>query len=96
MRHVINTLDPAWEARLLDDIVRYGKGDIEIREDENDHSPVVYSKKAGRGVSLEALTHVWPIDTIAENITMTFETAVKTEDYLSNLGMALDDLNGNK
>ena len=94
MRHVIKSLEPLREARLLDDIVKYGNGDIEIREDENDHSPIVYSKNAGRGIHLENLTHVWPIDTIAENIVDAFETAVKTEDYLSNLGLALDNIKG--
>ena len=94
MQHVIKSLDPLWEDRLLDDIVKHGDGDIEIREDENDHSPVVYSKKAGRGIHLESLTHVWPIDTIAENITTAVETAVKTEDYLAGLGMVLDNIKG--
>jgi hypothetical protein len=45
MRHVLKSVDPLWEARLVEDIVRHGKGDIEIREDENDHSPIIYSKK---------------------------------------------------
>lgn len=46
------------EVKLLDDIVEAGKGDIEIRKDENDHSPIVYSKKAQRGIHLESLTEV--------------------------------------
>ena len=45
MRHVLKSVDPLWEARLVEDIVKHGNGDIEIREDENDHSPIVYSKK---------------------------------------------------
>lgn len=44
MRHVANFLDPYCEARLMEAIVKEGKGDIEIREDENDHSPIVFSK----------------------------------------------------
>lgn len=55
MRHVANFLDPYCEARLMEAIVKEGKGDIEIREDENDHSPIVFSKKLNRGIHLESI-----------------------------------------
>lgn len=82
------------EAKLLDAIVEAGKGDIEIREDENDHSPIVYSKKAQRGIHLESIVEVWPIDTIAEKIIELFESAIEVENYTANLEHALDDLKG--
>lgn len=82
------------EVKLLDDIVEAGKGDIEIRKDENDHSPIVYSKKAQRGIHLESLTEVWPIDTIAENIIELFNSAIEAENYLAGLDHVLDDLKG--
>ena len=82
------------EVKILDDIVRYGKGDIEIREDENDHSPIVYSKKAQRGIHLEAIVEVWPVDTIVENIIELFESAIEAENYTAKLEHALDDLKG--
>jgi hypothetical protein len=82
------------EVKLLDAIVEAGKGDIEIRKDENDHSPIVYSKKAQRGIHLEYLVEVWPVDTIAENIIELFESAIEVENYTANLEHALDDLKG--
>lgn len=82
------------EVKILDDIVRNGKGDIEIREDENDHSPIVYSKKAQRGISLESIVEVWPVDTIAENIIELFESAIEAENYMAKLEHTLDDLKG--
>ena len=82
------------EVKLLDAIVEAGKGDIEIRKDENDHSPIVYSKKAQRGIHLESLVEVWPVDTIAEKIIELFESAIKVENYTANLEHALDDLKG--
>ena len=82
------------EVKLLDDIVEAGKGDIEIRKDENDHSPIVYSKKAQRGIHLESIVEVWPVDTIAEKIIELFESAIKVENYTANLEHALDDLKG--
>ena len=82
------------EVKLLDAIVEAGKGDIEIREDENDHSPIVYSKKAQRGIHLEYLVEVWPVDTIAEKIIELFESAIEVENYTANLEHALDDLKG--
>lgn len=94
MRHVIKSLDPLWEARLIEDIVKHGNGDIEIREDENDHSPIIYSKKAQRGISLESIVEVWPVDTIAEKIIELFESAIEVENYTANLEHALDDLKG--
>ena len=80
------------EVKLLDDIVEAGKGDIEIRKDENDHSSIVYSKKAQRGIHLESIVEVWPIDTIAENIIDLFNSAIKTEDYLAGLDHMLDEI----
>ena len=80
------------EVKLLDAIVDAGKGDIEIRKDENDHSPIVYSKKAQRGIHLESIVEVWPIDTIAENIIDLFNSAIKTEDYLAGLDHMLDEI----
>jgi hypothetical protein len=82
------------EVKLLDAIVEAGKGDIEIRKDENDHSPIVYSKKAQRGIHLEYLVEVWPVDTIAENIIDLFNSAIEVENYTANLEHALDDLKG--
>ena len=82
------------EVKLLDAIVEAGKGDIEIREDENDHSPIVYSKKAQRGIHLESIVEVWPVDTIAEKIIELFESAIEVENYTANLEHALDDLKG--
>lgn len=82
------------EVKLLDAIVEAGKGDIEIREDENDHSPIVYSKKAQRGIHLESIVEVWPVDTIAEKIIELFESAIEVENYTVNLEHALDDLKG--
>ena len=82
------------EVKLLDAIVEAGKGDIEIRKDENDHSPIVYSKKAQRGIHLEYLVEVWPVDTIAEKIIELFESAIEVENYTANLEHALDDLKG--
>ena len=82
------------EVKLLDAIVDAGKGDIEIRKDENDHSPIVYSKKAQRGIHLESIVEVWPVDTIAEKIIELFESAIKVENYTANLEHALDDLKG--
>ena len=82
------------EAKLLDAIVEAGKGDIEIRKDENDHSPIVYSKKAQRGIHLESIVEVWPVDTIAEKIIELFESAIEVENYTANLEHALDDLKG--
>lgn len=82
------------EVKLLDAIVEAGKGDIEIRKDENDHSPIVYSKKAQRGIHLESLTEVWPVDTVAEKIIELFESAIEAENYLAGLDHALDDLKG--
>ena len=82
------------EVKLLDDIVEAGKGDIEIRKDENDHSPIVYSKKAQRGIHLESIVEVWPVDTITEKIIELFESAIKVENYTANLEHALDDLKG--
>ena len=82
------------EAKLLNAIVEAGKGDIEIREDENDHSPIVYSKKAQRGIHLESIVEVWPVDTIAEKIIELFESAIEVENYTANLEHALDDLKG--
>ena len=82
------------EVKLLDAIVEAGKGDIEIRKDENDHSPIVYSKKAQRGIHLESIVEVWPVDTIAEKIIELFESAIKVENYTANLEHALDDLKG--
>ncbi len=92
MRHILKHSDPLWEARLVEDIVRNGKGDIEIREDENDHSPIVYSKKAQRGIHLESIVEVWPVDTVAENIIDLFNSAIETENYLAGLDLVLDDL----
>jgi hypothetical protein len=82
------------EVKLLDAIVEAGKGDIEIREDENDHSPIVYSKKTQRGIHLESIVEVWPVDTIAEKIIELFESAIEVENYTANLEHALDDLKG--
>jgi hypothetical protein len=82
------------EVKLLNAIVEAGKGDIEIREDENDHSPIVYSKKAQRGIHLESIVEVWPVDTIAEKIIELFESAIEVENYTVNLEYALDDLKG--
>lgn len=82
------------EVKLLNAIVEAGKGDIEIREDENDHSPIVYSKKAQRGIHLESIVEVWPVDTIAEKIIELFESAIEVENYTVNLEHALDDLKG--
>ena len=82
------------EVKLLNAIVEAGKGDIEIREDENDHSPIVYSKKAQRGIHLESIVEVWPVDTIAEKIIELFESAIEVENYMANLEHALDDLKG--
>lgn len=82
------------EVKLLDAIVEAGKGDIEIRKDENDHSPIVYSKKAQRGIHLESIAEVWPVDTIAEKIIELFESAIEVENYTANLEHALDDLKG--
>ena len=82
------------EVKLLNAIVEAGKGDIEIREDENDHSPIVYSKKAQRGIHLESIVEVWPVDTIAEKIIELFESAIEVENYTANLEHALDDLKG--
>jgi len=82
------------EVKLLNAIVEAGKGDIEIREDENDHSPIVYSKKAQRGIHLESIVEVWPVDTIAEKIIKLFESAIEVENYTVNLEHALDDLKG--
>lgn len=92
MRHVLKSFDPLREARLVEDIVRHGKGDIEIREDENDHSPIVYSKKAQRGIHLESIVEVWPVDTIAEKIVELFESAIEAENYLAGLDNMLNDL----
>ena len=92
MRHVLKSIDPLWEARLVENIVKHGKGDIEIREDENDHSPIVYCKKAQRGIHLEYLVEVWPVDTIAENIIDLFNSAINAENYLASLDHMLDDL----
>ena len=82
------------EVKLLNAIVEAGKGDIEIRADENDHSPIVYSKKAQRGIHLESIVEVWPVDTIAEKIIELFESAIEVENYMVNLEHALDDLKG--
>lgn len=82
------------EVKLLDAIVEAGKGDIEIRKDENDHSPIVYSKKAQRGIHLESIVEVWPVDTIAEKIIELFESAIEVENYTANLEHVLDDLKG--
>lgn len=92
MRHVLKYFDPLWEARLVEDIVRNGKGDIEIIEDENDHSPIVYSKKAQRGIHLESIVEVWPVDTIAEKIIDLFNSAIEAENYLAGLDHMLNDL----
>lgn len=66
MRHVAYFLDPYCEARLMEEIVKEGKGDIEIHEDENDHSPIIFSKKLNRGIHLESLCAVFPYDCIHE------------------------------
>ena len=92
MRHIAKFFDPLWEARLVEDIVRHGKGDIEIREDENDHSPIIYSKKAQRGIHLESIVEVWPVDSIVENIIDLFNSAIEAENYLAGLDHVLDDL----
>lgn len=91
MRHIAKFFDPLWEAKIIEDIVKHGKGDIEIREDENDHSPIVYSKKAQRGIHLESIVAVWPVDTIAENIIDLFESAIEAENYLAGLDHVLED-----
>jgi len=94
MRHVANFLDPYCEARLMEEIVKEGKGDIEIREDENDHSPIVFSKKLNRGISLESLCAVFPYDCIAEKVVETFEAAITAEAALDDMDNVLDDLKG--
>lgn len=80
------------EVKLLDAIVEAGKGDIEIKKDENDYSPIVYSKKAQRGIHLESIVEEWPVDTIAEKIIELFNSVIETENYLASLDHVLDDL----
>ena len=94
MQYATN-MDPAHEAKLLDDIVRCGHGDIDIIEDENDHSPRVHSKKLNTSISLQAICDVWPIDQIAVEISSLFESAVKTEEHLVGLDTMLTDIISN-
>lgn len=94
MRHVANFLDPYCEARLMEEIVKEGKGDIEIREDENDHSPIVFSKKLNRGIHLENLCSVFPYDCVAAKAVEFFEAAITAEAALANIDNVLDDLKG--
>ena len=94
MRHVAYFLDPYCEARLMEEIVKEGKGDIEIREDENDHSPIVFSKKLNRGIHLESLCAVFPYDCVATKAVETFEAAITAEAALDGIDNVLDDLKG--
>lgn len=94
MRHVASFLDPYCEARLMEEIVKEGKGDIEIHEDENDRSPIIFSKKLNRGIHLESLCAVFPYDCVAKEAVKTFEAAITAEAALDDIDNALDDLKG--
>lgn len=86
MRHyLINDLDHYCEAKLVEEIVKAGKGDIEIHKDENDNSPIVFSKKLNSGIHLENLCTVFPYECIAAKVVEFFEAASTDEAALTNI-----------
>lgn len=80
------------EVNLLDAIVKAGKGDIEIRKDDIDYSPIVFSKKLNAGFHLETLCEICPIDRIPLEVNEMIKNMVDAELSKNSLIEALDKM----